>query len=180
MADPVATTEPLEFVSGDTVQWSRSFPDYPASDGWTLKYAFRGVGTLDVQATPDGDDYAIAIGAAASAIPAGLYQWVAYVEQGDPVERHTVAMGRIVVSPSLLTATPTQLQQHAERALPLIEAQIEELLANAVEAQTIEQTTLQRRKLEDLYTLRNRYKGELSRLKHRGRLPRIEVSFGRR
>lgn len=181
MTPPIATTEPALIIAGDTVTWRRSFADYPATDGWTLKYAFRGAGSIDATASADGADYVVTINSTASLVLPGVYEWVAYVEKGTaPVERHSLASGRVPIGVSLAGVTNTSRQAHAERALALCETQIETLLASSIESQTIEQTAIQHRKLDELYSIRNRYRTELQRLRNGGRLPAIEISFARR
>jgi len=93
-------TEPNKVTAGDTITWARSVPDYPASAGWTLKYAIRGPADINITAAADGDDYAISVTAAASGgWTAGNYWWTAYVEKGS--DRHTVATGQIVIAANL-------------------------------------------------------------------------------
>lgn len=158
--------------------WRRSVADFPASEGWTLKYSLRGANVLDVTSDADGDGYAVEISAAESAaLGDGLYEWTAYVEKAQ--QRFTVDSGRCMVFPNLSTAAAGSRQKHAERALTMIEAQIEALLGSSIEMQTIEQTTIQRRKLDELYALRNKYRSEVQRLQSRGRLPSVRIRFGR-
>lgn len=174
----IPTSEPTVLVAGDTATWRRSLADFLASDGWALKYAFRGAGILNVTADADGDGYLVTVPKATTAGMAdGLYEWTAYVEKGQ--EHFTVDAGRCLVTPDLSAAAAGVRQKHAERALPLIEAQIEQLLASSIESHSIEQTTIQRRKLDELYAIRNRYRNEVQRLQSRGRLPAVRIRFGR-
>ena len=46
MAADIPTKEPLTIRAGDTIEWTKSIDDYKASDGWTLKYSFRGTGGI--------------------------------------------------------------------------------------------------------------------------------------
>ena len=55
MAATIPTKEPLTIRAGDTIKWTKSLDDYKASEGWTLKYAFRGnAGTVDITGSEDG------------------------------------------------------------------------------------------------------------------------------
>src|SRR3990167_1080353 len=95
----IPTTEPAEVRAGDTVEWTKSLGDYPASDGWTLKYAMRGPMVIDITATASGSSYAVSVAKTVSALwIAGLYYWQAYVEKGS--DRHTVGTGRITIAPN--------------------------------------------------------------------------------
>lgn len=182
MNPTIPDREPTVIQAGDTLLWSRSFPDYPPSAGWTLKYAFRGVGSFDISAEDDGsgNGYIVLVPAATSAVAAGLYEWVAWVENtADPVEKHSVASGRVIVRPQLSTTAAGTRQQHAERMVALIEAQLEQLAASPVETYTIEQQTTVRRKMLELEGTRARYKAELRRLNNRGRMTGYSAVFRR-
>ena len=64
MATDIASKEPTQIRAGDTIKWKRSVDDYKASDGWTLKYAFRGsAGTIDITGSADGNDLVIYLSA---------------------------------------------------------------------------------------------------------------------
>ena len=53
MGTDIASKEPETFRAGDTVKWKRSLDCYKASEGWTLKYSFRGTaGTIDFTSSP--------------------------------------------------------------------------------------------------------------------------------
>jgi hypothetical protein len=52
----ILTAEPLSFVAGTFVQWSRQLPYYPAGSGWALFYALVKPGKLiTFNATQSGD-----------------------------------------------------------------------------------------------------------------------------
>jgi hypothetical protein len=176
----IPNCEPSQFTAGDTVVWDRSFADYPATDGWTLKYAFRGVGKIDVDAQPNGTGYSVLIDSTTSNVAPGLYEWKAFVERGDsPIERHTLAQGRVNIGAELSGISNTSRQAHAERALVLCETMLEQLLASPIETYTIEQQTTVRRKISEMYSLRAKYKAELNSLKNRGRPRSYAVYVGR-
>lgn len=101
MAKDPSTFEPRSFVSGATVPWSKSLPDYPASEGWILSYSFRGpdAAGIDVQATADGDDYLVTIPATDSDVDAGTYYWQAKVEKSGEV--YFVGEGQTIVKADL-------------------------------------------------------------------------------
>jgi len=79
-------------IVGDTLAYTTALPDYPAGDGWTLTYRLvpRVAGTVyTIAATPNGDDYDVAVSATDTALwTAGEYSWAAYVEKAG--ERYTI------------------------------------------------------------------------------------------
>ncbi|HEY9230280.1 MAG TPA: hypothetical protein VIP11_26750, partial [Gemmatimonadaceae bacterium] len=181
LAAAIPKDEPLFFHAGDTVRWTRSVTDYPSSDGWTLKYAFRGAGKIDVTAVPDAAGYLATISSDVSDVAPGLYEWSAFVEKdGTPIERHVVANGRVQIKAGLANVGDTSRQAHAERMLAAVEAQLEDLAASPIESYTIEQQATVRRNMAELEKTRNRYRLELQRLRRPGKkLPDIVVRLGR-
>lgn len=77
-----------QITAGDTLKFEASVPDYPASDGWTLKYRLipRTSGTpIDITAATgdDGESYEVAVAASTTATwTPGPYSWAAWVELG--------------------------------------------------------------------------------------------------
>jgi hypothetical protein len=102
------TTVPASVIAGDTITWTQSFSDTPASL-WTLKYRLLNASTkIDITAVASGDDFLVAVTAATSAAwAAGSYDYIAWVEKGTgpTAERQTVDQGRITVVANLATAT---------------------------------------------------------------------------
>lgn len=95
------STEPATVRAGDSVAWRRVFPDYPPTDGWTLKYRLVSpAAVIDLTASADGDGYLVtAAPAQTTTWLAGEYAWVAYVEKTG--ERHTLLDGRMTIQPDL-------------------------------------------------------------------------------
>lgn len=179
MTPPIPWGEPASAVAGDTWKWQRSVPDYPASDGWALTYRFRGIGTLDVLATTNMDGASFLVTAAASAtgrLPEGSYEWTARVSNGT--ETYTVDSGRLAVLADFAAVAGGARQPHIERALALVEAQIEQVLATPVESYGADGITVQRRKLSDLRRERNLLRAELAAIKRGGRLSAYVAEFG--
>lgn len=178
LTPPIPTIEPEKLVAGDTAKWTRSFADYPASGGWTLSYAFRGIGRFDVAATADGDNYAITLAASVTAaIEEGLYEWTAFVTK--TTERYTLASGSLILAPNLATITDASRQSHVERMVPLLEAQMEALSASPIESYTIEQQQTIRRNMAELMKVLSIYKSKLNRKRRRGRMGAYAACFGR-
>lgn len=155
--------EPLQVAAGDTIQWKRSLPDYPAADGWVLKYALRGPGIIDIAGSADGSDHLISVPAATSAAwVAGDYTARGYVESGG--ERFTIYSGRIQVTPDLaaIAAGSYDGRSHARRVIDAIEAVIEGRATKDQQEMWVDGERLVRTPFEILLQIRNRYRRELS------------------
>jgi len=173
----VPITEPTELTAGDSWQWDRTLPGFPPADGWTLRYALRGPGRLDIEAQPAGGVYQVRVAAAETTkLPAGSYRWAMAVEHEDG-RRHTIATGRIQVA-----ADFAQLEDgltHAERTLRVIHAAIEGRLTADIESYSINGRAVNKIPLEQLLKLRGHYRSEVRRERNGGRWGRAEVHFGR-
>jgi|TARA_Y100000310_G_scaffold16994_1_gene16881 hypothetical protein len=93
MAADIPTKEPTEFTAGDSVKWTRTLGDYPAST-YTLLYSLRGTaGTFDITATADGDDYSISIPApTTSGYGAGYYDGHGYAVIDGTAQVDTITL----------------------------------------------------------------------------------------
>ena len=123
----IPTTEPTEFVRGDTVKWIKRLNDYLPADGWQLNYSFSGEGRkLSAAGTDNGDgSHAVTISATESAkFPAGDYVWQAAVSKSG--ERYTVSAGRISVKPDISdVASGYDGSSHIKKVLDALEATLE-------------------------------------------------------
>ena len=93
MAADIPTKEPTEFTAGDSVKWTRTLGDYPAST-YTLKYSLRGTaGTFDITATADGDDYSVSLPApTTSTYSAGYYDGHGYAVIDGTAQVDTITL----------------------------------------------------------------------------------------
>ncbi len=130
MSVEIPTTEPAAVTAGDSLTWQIALPDYPASAGWTLKYALVSLaGKYDLAASAAGDAHLIEVAAATSAAwQPGTYQVQKYVEHGAAatLRRITLGLGSLTVLRSLAALdAATDTRSFARRALAAIEAVIE-------------------------------------------------------
>lgn len=101
MSQTPPSVEPRSFVAGSTVSWKKSLVDYPASDGWTLKYFLRGPGeALDITCTVAGATHVATISATNSKREPGDYWMQGRVENAGG-EKYVVFEDRVVVEPAL-------------------------------------------------------------------------------
>lgn len=162
MAD-VPSTEPTSVTAGDTVAWTRSLSDYPASAGWVLSYALVAASIqYTITATASGDDHAVAVTAATTAtwLP-GEYAWQAVVTK--TTERYTVGSGSLTILPNLAAQTAgLDTRSHARKTLDALEAWIESH-DMAVADYQIAGRAMKYHSIPDLLKLRDTYKAEAQR-----------------
>lgn len=153
----IPTLEPSAVAAGDTIQWSRTLPDYPASAGWTLKYALRGPAIVDIVA--DATQLVTVPASVSSSWVAGDYFILGFVVQGTT--RYTVYSGTITINPNLALAVANyDGRSHAKRVLDAIEAVIEGRASRGDQETTIDGTRLVKMTVEQLRGLRSYYRNE--------------------
>lgn len=157
MSFTVPTFEPNIVTAGDTIQWSRSFPDYPAASGWALKYALRGPFAIDI--TADSNQQITVLASASSAWVAGVYSVQGYVVKGT--EQHTIYSGTMIIRPNLINVSGVyDGRSHARRVLDAIEAVIEKRASKGDQQTTIDGIMLNKMTAEQLLMMRARYQRE--------------------
>lgn len=163
MSTPTPNIEPAVITAGDTVTWSRSLPDYPATDGWLLSYALRGPTAIDITAAANGVDHLVDVGTVVSSGYAdGLYTMQGYVSNGT--SRFTVYTGPVTIKPDLAAAgAGYDGRSHVKRTLDAIEAVIEGRASKGDQQLSIDGTTLIKMTATDLLNLRTRYQNEYRR-----------------
>ena len=158
MATDIASKEPETFRAGDTVKWKRSLDCYKASEGWTLKYSFRGTaGTIDITSSASSDEHLISLApSATSAYSAGIYDVQGYVEKGT--DRHTVYSSRVQILVDLTAAGSSyDGRTHVKKTLDAIEAVLENRATKEIEESTIEGVAIKRIPHEKLLAFRSKY-----------------------
>jgi len=136
MTATVPVQLPAEIRAGDTLTFTRSHADYPASAGWVLAFKLiPSVGApVDFTGSASGDDYAVTVLASTTAAwSAGRYTWVETLTL-DAV-RVTVGSGEVLVLPDLAALTTAYDGRSFARKMP--EA-IEAALVNAATASQLD------------------------------------------
>jgi hypothetical protein len=186
LAPATPTVEPTEFYAGDTVSWLRTVADYPAADGWTLKYQIKGTGSSavaisDITATTDASGaYAVTIPASSTDdyTVGGKYRLFGWVVNGSS-ERHAVYDSWITIFPNVAAATAVQLQTQAESDLAAIDAAIEGRLSSDLQDYMVAGTQITKIPIEMLYRLRASARAQVWREQNRGKFaPTVQVSYG--
>lgn len=113
-----------QLTAGDTLSFTTSIPDYPASAGWVLVYRLvpRTAGTaITLESVPDGDAHLIQAGASVTAgWAAGTYSWVAYATKTG--ERYTLQQGSVEILPDPATVATLDTRSTARQALDAVMA----------------------------------------------------------
>lgn len=150
-------TEVQDFTAGDTVKWSKTLADYPASAGWALAYTFiNAAGKFSASGTANGDKFDVTISAATTAaLAAGSYYFEGYVSKAG--ERFRVDAGNVKVAQNIATATTFDGRSHARKVLDAIQAVIEGRASTDQQEYTIGNRSLKRTPIADLLVLANKY-----------------------
>lgn len=115
---------PDRLILGDTLNFTTSVADYPASDGWTLKYRLVPRGTtgtaVEISGAADADDpslHRVQVSASTTALwIAAVYSWLSWVEYGT--EKYSVGTGAITLVADPRSASSSfELRTDAEIAL---------------------------------------------------------------
>lgn len=161
MSAPIATTEPASIVPGDTVKWTKSLPDYPASAGWDLSYELvNSSNRITFSSTASGDLFTVTISATDSeSYAAGLYAWRARVSHAGEVV--TVATGSLTIQAAFDAVIDTR--SAARRTLDAIEATLEGRATSATASYQIAGRQLAYIPIPELLTLRDRYRMDVAR-----------------
>lgn len=161
----IPTTEPLSFIAGDTVKWTKDLSDYKPEDGWTLTYALVQDGNQEtITATDNGDStHLAAITAATSgAYGLGMYHWQAYVTKAT--ERYTVDSGTLEVLTNFATQSAGyDNRSHVKKTLDALEATILGKASTDQLSVSINGRSISNMKPEDLIKWRDLYKSEYAR-----------------
>jgi hypothetical protein len=172
----IPVIEPSEIVSGDTIQWKKSLSDYPASDGYTLKYSIINASNkYDITASASGDDHLITISAATSASYApGIYTWTSYVEKGT--DRYTIGSGTIKIKPNLAAQTAGyDNRSHVKKVLDAIEALLEGKASRDAQGISIGGTAITKMAIDELLKWRDKY-----RIEYQAEAARENIALGKK
>jgi hypothetical protein len=159
----VDTALPPAFAAGTTVQYTRSYADYPANDGWTLTLYLAGAQILNKVATASGADFVITLAATDTddLTTPGLYRWVERASKSGVVK--DVASGTVEVTANLATATAGSLQTTEEKLLAAVDAVIAGKITDDVLQYTIAGRSLTLMSRLDLLELRRKLQWDVAR-----------------
>lgn len=166
---------PNTFSAGTTVQYWRSYADYPASAGWQLKLHLRGASALDLLAEIVDGEFRFTLSAAATAaLTAGGYSWIERVSKDG--EAYDVASGVTTVTPNFATAGPGALQSENEKTLAILIARREGRLTSDMESYEVDGRRVIRIPTAEIDRLIAKYKALVHQERNPGQFG-VPVSF---
>ncbi len=119
--------EPTTLIAGDSTDWVRTEPDYPATD-WQGTYAlFNATHTYGFQTmNVAGGHWANLLASETAAWAEGRYDWTFYLTNKlDAEKRVSITSGRIVIKANPATGGARDGRTHAEKMLDAINGIIE-------------------------------------------------------
>ena len=113
---------PESFRAGTTLSYTRTLPEYPANDGWTLKLLLSGRAPHSLDAAASGADHVVTIpatgaGLSTDDIVPDWYQWTELATKAG-VGTFEVDSGRVTVLPN--PAAAGDQRSWEEKALELL------------------------------------------------------------
>jgi hypothetical protein len=151
-------------IAGDTLNFTTTVADYPADDGWTLKYRLVPRFATPVQApieltasAYEVSGYHIQVAAVTTASwKAGVYEWASWVQKG--AERITIERGQeVTVEPDpAAVAQGTDSRSSSRQALEAVQAKIKGKATDGVESYEVNGRQLKYYSLTELLKLEQR------------------------
>ncbi len=137
MSAAIAIKEPTSHQAGDSLVFTKTLADYPASL-WTLSYALRitaGGTPITITATASGSDFAVNVTAATTALwTPGIYTIIGYVS--NATERYTVYQGNIEITLNVATTDNLDGRTYWER----VRDKLRDVIENGVIREVIRYT----------------------------------------
>jgi hypothetical protein len=182
MSADIPTIEPLSFIAGDTVKWTISLSDWPATD-WTLKYSLMKLSAttsvISFSSTADGSAHAVVISKTTSAgYSPGKYSWQSYVENAGITEHYSISSGFLEIKPTFQTVTAFDARSDAQKTYEAIEAFIMGRASIDQARRKIGDREIQYISLNELMNFRNLYRDEYYREIGRSGPKVIKYQFG--
>lgn len=113
---------PDQIEAGTTVEYTRTYSDFPSDDGWTLQLHLKGASAVDkpFTAVPGTKDFTITLAVAdTQPLIAGVYAWSERATKAG--KTYNAASGTLEVLVDVGAATAGALQSWEEKALAIVE-----------------------------------------------------------
>ena len=145
----VGTSAPATLLQGDTLTWIQSTPDATPQEGATLAVRFMSpTTTMQVEAVASGRDWLITLPAdKTKQLGPGNVQWTARATYSGGIVQ-MVAGGSFTVTP--LTELGSAFVSHAARVVSALEAQYEQLAAEAAAEFSVGERTMKLNKMAEV------------------------------
>lgn len=180
MTQKTPTVYPDSFGLGTTLKVSRTFTDYPASDGWALTLALNGPTVKSFTAQSDGDSFLITISATDSTtyLQAGKYTWKEYASKG--AERYLIGGDIFDITPDFSTLAADGAKTDNQKILDAINAKLTGRITSDAESYSIAGRSISKIPFADLMKYKAIFEMRVARERGNYTLPRIEFKFGAR
>lgn len=176
---PDLTSVPASIIAGDSYIITLSPSAYPASAGWTVKFAANGPGAIAKDTTPSGDSHVLTLTTNDTAsLEAGRYQYRLRAERTGGIAE-TYDRGGIQVEIDIGSAGPGELQSHAERMLALCKTARENILRGEMKMYMIGGRQVMLHTLADVAKEEAHWRRELARERRGSAFQRRPVTFVR-
>jgi hypothetical protein len=152
------TREPVTIIAGDTISFTKSLADFPASQGWSLKYTLRGgANPIEFTSTADGDDHVLSVDALTTAqwLPQD-YTFSGFAEKGS--ERDSIYLATLTVIANTESSDATQQTTHAQRMIERLESVLEGKARSDILDSEVEGTVIRRMPFADVFKLLQKYR----------------------
>ena len=151
---------PDEFTIGDDIQFLKTVPNCPASEGGTLTYYFvkkdGTSNTFNVVAEASNDDFLVDITAAkTAALTAGEYSWRARFVDPDS-KTLTIEEGSIILNPDYSSAVSTL--SDAQQIVDAIDAQLKNTATPSQKRFKVRDREVEQHSQGELLALRTYYR----------------------
>jgi hypothetical protein len=160
-----------KLIVGDSLDFTTEVADYPATDGWTLKYRLVPRFSSPVQApvtltatTYQTTGYRVEVGPTTSATWApGMYSWASWVEKTG--SRVTLEQGQeVTIAPDPgAMAQGVDVRSSAEQALAAVTALLLGKATSGQESYTINGRSLKSYPMADLLALQTQLQTDVTR-----------------
>lgn len=162
MPPAIPTRVPDKINAGDTVKFTISNSDYPATTGsWVLTFIFiNGDNKITMTSSADGEDHAVAeVPADTAKYAQGLYYWKCYANDGT--DRYQIAEGRTEILQNIehTNVKSSDLRSHVKKVLDAVEAVIEDRASDSDLSMSVDGQSITNFTPEQLTDLRDKYRG---------------------
>jgi hypothetical protein len=155
------TAIPERFAAGTTVEYTKSFSEYPADQGWAVTLWLAGPsGATSFAGTPTGSSFAFALTAALTAgLIAGGYEWKEVASKSG--KKYTADSGKVELLPDIEAAGAGDLQSFAEKMIAVIKAEIQRRVTGGMQSYQIHGRAAVLYTLDDLHKLLAKYEADV-------------------
>lgn len=153
---------PLILIAGDTWQWERDLPDYPAPI-WTLTYSFKNAceSPDNIVAVANGTKHLVTVTPTVSAeFEPGQYRAFGRVTSGSVA--HTVDDVFVQIQADPLADGAQDFRTYARRLLDAVESALEKRATRDQLAMSVAGRSISRHTLKELIELRDKLRSEVA------------------